>query len=216
MLSGVDYSEIILSQVTVFLTYAWFLRLRVRNTMICALNIWNKKTDTYIHLTEQTQRYIEYSGISWSERWRAVPIYFSFPNRIIPTTQTFPRKKYLVRRAWTNHESIEILMTNPWSEFRFKNRDKKETDKNWHFFIVCLSIMSRIAFSMWLVNLKSDTVDCFFFYRSSIKNITNWKKSVHFAFSILLDLTMVLDVWWSELINLEIFIRCKSREVNSF
>ena len=49
ILSGVDYSEIILSQVTIFLTYAWFLRLRVRNTMICALNIWEKKQiRTYI------------------------------------------------------------------------------------------------------------------------------------------------------------------------
>ena len=122
-----------------------------------------KKTDTYIHLTEQTQRHIEYSGISWSERWRAVPVYLSFPNRIILTTQTFPRKKYLVRRGWTNHESMEILMTNSWSEFRFKNRDKKETHKNWHFIIVCLSIMSRIVFPILLANLKSDTVDCFLF-----------------------------------------------------
>ena len=105
-----------------------------------------KRTDTYIHLMEQTQRHIEHSGISWSERWRAVLVYLSFPNRIIPTTQTFPRKKYLVRRGWTNHESMEILMTNSWSEFRFKNRDKKETHKNWHFIIVCLSIMSRIVF----------------------------------------------------------------------
>ena len=174
-----------------------------------------KRTDTYIHLMEQTQRHIEHSGISWSERWRAVPVYFSFPNRIILTTQTFPRKKYLARRGWTNHESMEILMTNSWSEFRFKNRDKKETHKNWHFIIVCLSIMSRIAFSILLANLMSGTVDCFLFYRSSIKNITKWKKSDHFAFSILLDLTMVLDVWWSELIILEILIR-KSREVNSF
>ena len=174
-----------------------------------------KKTDTYIHLMEQTQRHIEYSGISWSERWRAVPVYFSFPNRIILTTQTFPRKKYLARRGWTNHESMEILMTNSWSEFRFKNRDKKETHKNWHFIIVCLSIMSRIAFSILLANLMSGTVDCFLFNRSSIKNITNWKKSDHFAFSILLDLLMVLDVWWSELIIVEILIR-KSREVNSF
>ena len=132
--------------------------------MIRALKIWDKKTDTYTHFKEQTQKHIEHSSISWSERWRAVPVYFSFPNRIIPTTQTFPRMKYLVRRGWTNHESIEILMTNSWSEFRFKNRDEKETDKNWHFIIVCLSIMSRIAFSMWLANLKSDTVDCFLFF----------------------------------------------------
>ena len=163
--------------------------------MIRALKIWDKKTDTYTHLTEQTQRHIEHSGISWSERWRAVPVYFSFPNRIIPTTQTFPRIKYLVRRGWTNHESIEILMTNSWSEFRFKNRDKKETDKNWHFIIVCLSIMSRIAFSMWLANLKSDTVVCFLFifHQSRISRIERNRITSLFLFFLIWQWFLMYD-----------------------
>ena len=175
-----------------------------------------RKNNRYVHTFDGTN-----AETYWALRYFMIRKMTScsgllvFPNRIILTTQTFPRKKYLVRRGWTNHESMEILMTNSWSEFLFKNRDKKETHKNWHFIIFCLSIMSRIVFPILLANLKSGTVDCFLFYRSSIKNITNWKNSDHFAFSILLDLTMVLDVWWSELIILEILIR-NSREVNSF